>query len=101
MPACQLKNKHWVVFRYLPEHTAPAGPGTRELSGMTPVETPVKTPDRIVELLRANPHMTLTQVAGEIGRSPRAVERAAAKLVSEGRLRYIGPRKGGHWETSE
>jgi ATP-dependent DNA helicase RecG len=70
-----------------------------EVTGRTPVETPVKTPDRIVELLRANPHMTLIEVAGAIGKSLRAVERATAKLAVEGRLRYIGPRKGGHWET--
>ncbi len=65
----------------------------------TPVETPVKTSDRIVELLRANPHMTLAEVAEEIGRSRRAVERATAKMVSEGRLRYVGPRKSGRWEV--
>ncbi len=65
----------------------------------TPVETPVKTPDRIVELLRANPHMTMAEVAEEIGKSRRAVERATAKLVSDGRLRYVGPRKSGYWET--
>jgi ATP-dependent DNA helicase RecG len=67
----------------------------------TPVETPVKTPDRIVALLRASPHMTLAEVAEEIGRSRRAVERAATKLVRDGRLRYIGPRKSGHWESME
>ncbi len=56
-------------------------------------ETPVETPDRIVELLRANPYMTLAEVAEEIGKSQRAVE--TAKLVGEGRLRYVGPRKSG------
>jgi ATP-dependent DNA helicase RecG len=70
----------------------------------TPVKgvgTPVRTRDRLVELLRASPHMTLAEVAEEIGKSLRAVERAAAKLVSEGRLRYVGPRRSGYWETSE
>src|SRR5262249_16774343 len=67
----------------------------------TPVETPVKTPDRIIELLRANPQMTLAEVAEEIGRSRRAVERATTKLVADGRLRFVGPRKSGHWETLE
>lgn len=33
-----------------------------------------------------------------IGKSLSAVKRASAKLVREGRLRYVGPRKGGHWE---
>jgi ATP-dependent DNA helicase RecG len=63
------------------------------------VETPVKTQDRIVELLRVSPHMTLAEMAEEIGRSRRAVERATAKMVGEGRLRYVGPRKSGRWEV--
>jgi len=69
----------------------------------TPVETPVqksiKTPQRILALLRQQPAMTLAEVAQAIGRSPRAVERAAAKLQQENKLRYHGPKKGGHWEV--
>ena len=63
----------------------------------TPVETPVKTPDRILEALAAQPDLTLADVAGAIGKSLSAVERACARLVKEGRLRHVGPRKGGHW----
>jgi len=70
-------------------------------TGETPVETPVKTPDRIIELLRANPQMTMAEVAEQIGKSRRAVERATTKLVADGRLRYVGPRKSGYWETLE
>lgn len=106
----------WVVFPYLPEHSMPV---TGEVSGRTPVktpvetgetpvetgetpvETPVKTPEWLIGLLRGNPSMTLAEVAKEIGKSQRAVERAAAKLVREGRLRYIGPRKKGRWEILE
>ena len=60
-------------------------------------KTPVKTPERILELLAANPELTLAEVAKAIHKSVRAVERASAKLVKEGRLRYVGPAKGGHW----
>jgi ATP-dependent DNA helicase RecG len=109
-PAPELRHEYsglWVEFPYRPEHRVLASLAVGEVTGRTPVETPVKTPvetpvktpDRIVELLRANPHMTLIEVAGAIGKSLRAVERATAKLAVEGRLRYIGPRKGGHWET--
>ncbi|WP_114970259.1 hypothetical protein [Rhodoferax ferrireducens] len=49
----------------------------------------------------ANPTMTLAEVAAEIGKSLSAVERASAKLVMQGRLRYYGPSKGGHWEVLE
>jgi hypothetical protein len=38
-------------------------------------------------------------VAEAIGKSLRTVERASTRLVKEGRLRYVGPRKGGHWDV--
>ena len=59
----------------------------------------MKTADLILKHLRANPHVTLADVATAIGKSLRAVERASAKLVQQGRLKHIGPQKGGHWEV--
>ncbi|MCQ4289335.1 putative DNA binding domain-containing protein [Pseudomonas stutzeri] len=70
-----------------------------ETQAETPVETPVKTPERILAVLGANPEWTLEVVAQAIGKSTSAVERAAAKLVKEGRLRFVGPRKTGRWEV--
>lgn len=66
-----------------------------------PVKTPVKTPVKILDYLRGHPEATLAEVANAIGKSKRAVERAAAKLNDENRLRYVGPAKGGHWEVIE
>jgi len=43
--------------------------------------------------------MTLAKVAETIGKSRSAGERASATLVKAGKLRYVGPRKGGHWEV--
>ena len=65
----------------------------------TSVKTSVKTPAALLELLGRNPEMTLAQAAAEIGRSVRAIEMASAKLVTAGKLRYVGPQKGGHWEV--
>jgi predicted HTH transcriptional regulator len=67
----------------------------------TPVETPVETPDQILRMLDEKPEMTLAEVASKIGKSLRAVERASSKLVKAGRLRFVGPKKGGHWEVIE
>ncbi|HQF39538.1 MAG TPA: ATP-binding protein [Opitutaceae bacterium] len=64
------------------------------------LRAPVKTPEQILAVLTANPAATLAAVAARIGKSPSAVERAAAKLVKAGRLRHIGPAKGGHWEVA-
>jgi len=65
------------------------------------VKTPVKTPDAILELLSEQPTLTLAEIAVLIGKSARAVERAAKKLGEQGKLKHIGPQKGGHWEVIE
>jgi ATP-dependent DNA helicase RecG len=65
----------------------------------TPVETPVKTPELILGALRAKPDWTLAELAQSLGKSQSAVERAAAKLVKAGKLRFVGPKKGGYWEV--
>ena len=67
----------------------------------TPVKTPVKTPELVLMTLQENPYMTLAEVAEAIGKSVSAVERASAKLVKAGKLKYVGPQKGGHWEVIE
>ncbi len=86
----------WVTFRFAAAREAGTPVKTRV---ETPVKTRVETPHRILELLRASPEMTLADVAAVIGKSLSTVERASAKLVKEARLRYVGPRKGGHWEV--
>jgi ATP-dependent DNA helicase RecG len=96
----------WVEFPFSAEYlnsVSAAGErrATAERRGKTPVETPVKTPARILRVLKERPDMSLAEVAASIGKSLSAVERASAKLVREGRLRHVGPRKGGRWEVVE
>ena len=64
-------------------------------------KTPVETPDQILQMLDERPEMTLAQVASKLGKSLCAVERASSKLVKAGRLRFVGPKKGGHLEVIE
>jgi len=61
-------------------------------------ETRVETPEKIINLLRENPHFSLAEVASHIGKSISAVERATAKMVKQGRLQFVGPKKGGYWQ---
>jgi ATP-dependent DNA helicase RecG len=86
-----------IEFAYAPEYLAVAT--TVETPVETRVEAPVKTPEQILAALAATPEMTLAELAVSIGKSLSAVERAAAKLVKEKRLRFVGPRKGGRWEV--
>ena len=62
-------------------------------------ETPGKTPDQILSLLRDAPTLSIPQLASSLGKSDRAIERAIRKLREAGRLTRIGPDKGRHWQV--
>ena len=67
------------------------------------VETRVKTPEEILNLLASQPTLTLAEIAAHLGKSLSTIERAVAKLKRQNKLAFIGPKKGGHWQllTSE
>ncbi|MBR3085268.1 MAG: Fic family protein [Kiritimatiellae bacterium] len=65
------------------------------------VKSRVKTPDRILRLLRDAPDATRIDIAEALGLSVKAVEKNLAQLKADGRLRRVGPDKGGHWEVVE
>ena len=65
----------------------------------TSLKTSVKTPVETLRLPGGNLEMTLAQVAAEINKTVQAVELAIAKLVKDGKLRHVGPQKGGYREV--
>jgi Fic family protein len=58
-----------------------------------------KTPDRVLALLAESPYLTVPELAARVGKAELTVHRAIRKLRESGRLRRIGPDKGGHWEV--
>ena len=64
------------------------------------VKTSVKTPDALLVMLGQQPHLTLNEAAQHLGLSVRSVEMVAAKLVKNGKLQRLGPKKGGRWEVT-
>jgi len=56
---------------------------------------------KIVRLISDNPKVTIPEIAGILGITTRAVEKQIAKLKREGKIKRIGPDKGGHWEISD
>lgn len=82
----------WVVFKY-PKEAVVAAAGTAPLAGQK------KTGELVFEWLKDNPDSTLADVAASIGKSLATVERYCSKLVKEGKLRFVGPKKGGRWEV--
>jgi ATP-dependent DNA helicase RecG len=62
-------------------------------------KTSEKTSEKILELLREQPTASARTLAGIVGLSPHVVERRLAALRNAGRIRRIGPDKGGHGEV--
>ena len=72
---------------------------TEKTNERSRVKSRVKTPDRILKLLRDAPAATRIDIAEALGLSVKAVEKNLALLKADGRLRRVGPDKGGHWEV--
>ena len=58
-----------------------------------------KSSQKILEAILANNAITTMELAELIGISQRAIAKHMAILQSSGRVRRVGPDKGGHWEV--
>lgn len=58
-----------------------------------------KSVGKLLELLKEYLDMTREQLAVEVNLSVRGIEKNLAQLKSDGRIRRVGGRKGGHWEV--
>jgi ATP-dependent DNA helicase RecG len=75
-----------------------------ELVNITPegsLKSSPKTEEQILELMRGDASITTEQLDGVLGITKRAVLKQVEKLKEQGRLRRVGPAKGGHWEVIE
>jgi len=58
-----------------------------------------KTSERVLELLAANPRITFEGMVSTLQITRSTIQKHVANLKAAGRLRRIGPDKGGHWEV--
>ena len=58
-----------------------------------------KTVDRLLSLLMANPHLTQEGMVNALMVTRSTIQKHLANLKSAGRIRRVGPDKGGHWEV--
>ena len=58
----------------------------------------LKTEGQILDLIRKDNTITTLRLSSHLGISKRAVLKQIDKLKKQGRLRRIGPARGGHWE---
>ncbi len=62
-------------------------------------KTVEKAVEKIFSLIKADPHITQKQIIDKTGLTRRGVEWNLRKLKNEGRIKRVGPDKGGYWEV--
>jgi len=64
-------------------------------------KTREKTREKIISAIRKNTYITIQGLKEITGLTDKGVEWNLSKLKKEGKLKRIGPDKGGHWEIGE
>jgi ATP-dependent DNA helicase RecG len=59
----------------------------------------LKSSQKIMELMQGDLSITIGDLARNAGITDRTIEKQIEKLKAIGRIRRIGPDKGGHWEV--
>jgi ATP-dependent DNA helicase RecG len=54
--------------------------------------------EKILSLIKLNPHITQNQLSEETGLSRRGIEWNLKKLKETNTIKRIGPDRGGYWE---
>ena len=63
------------------------------------MKSSMESEDRLLLVLKDNQEISLPKMAEAIGLSVAGVRKVLDKLRAAGRIRRIGPDKGGHWEV--
>ncbi|MCK5025965.1 MAG: putative DNA binding domain-containing protein [Nanoarchaeota archaeon] len=58
-----------------------------------------KTSEEIMNIMKKDSNISAKEIAKILGKTPRAIEMQIARLKEIGRIKRIGPDKGGHWEV--
>jgi ATP-dependent DNA helicase RecG len=69
------------------------------VDGRRKSELSEKTSEKIVTALESDRHLSISDLSAMIGVTTRSIERNIQKLQKQGRLRRVGPDKGGYWEV--
>ncbi|KAF5091715.1 putative DNA-binding domain protein [anaerobic digester metagenome] len=60
-----------------------------------------KSSEKIIALMKEEPELSAKDIATRLELTPRAIEKQIASLKKSGRIKRIGPAKGGHWEVMD
>ncbi len=88
------------IFHRSPELALKKGaPGSEKRFGEKYGDGSEKSSEKILVFLRKRNTASAREIAKALGLTSRAVEKQIAALKAAGRLRRVGPAKGGHWDV--
>jgi len=100
LPPSFEERQGWMVVTFrAPIAPVEAGGGPEGGTEKSSEKSREKSSEKILDLVRQNPAVSAREIAEALGLTSRAVEKQLGKLKKEGRLKRIGPDKGGHWEV--
>jgi len=62
-------------------------------------ETSQKSSLKIVLCMQEDKNITIPEIAKQIGITERGVKKQISKLKANGKIKRVGPDKGGYWEV--
>ena len=72
-----------------------------KMSGKMSGKVPESTEGKIVRMMLNNREITIPELAIELKRTERTIERLVRKLKEEEIIGRVGPAKGGYWKVFE
>ena len=91
----------WVEFPYPPSHIHPektTKETTKKTTKKTRSKTEINTMEKIIDLIAAEPFLTIRELSEKIGVSIDGIVWQIKKLKKENRIERVGPDKGGSWK---
>lgn len=65
------------------------------------MKTSVKTQDSILKLIDTDKYISIADIANNLKKSTRAIEMQISNLKKNGKLKRLGPAKGGYWQIQD
>lgn len=89
----------WTTFHFGEEYMRGVGLHSDSDVVENVVENVVKRPDKIIELLKSDCTLGASHIAKQLGVTSRTIQRDLERLTKDGRIKRVGPDKGGYWEV--
>ena len=90
-------NYFYVAFRQSHEYLKLSDSETKEKH--VPENVPEKRWTNIISIMKKNSQVTIAELAKHLGVTEKTIKRDIEKLRTAGKLKRVGPDKGGYWDV--